>query len=211
MRTRSPTICRLMRFPRALTLGPQTLAAIALGFALAGCQPGSNAHPVPSVAQIGGDLKCASGDHGYEDQQAGWGFCYPATWKYNEKSQASQNPLGLDLTFDITNAPCATPPAGSSAAPVCSPNAGLFAFMIISTYERGDSGSLSSWATANLPKSETIGSTITWGNAVDAAKLSDGKRIALTPHHVVIMDLHSGLLDLETEMSSRLTTWKFSY
>jgi len=33
----------------------------------------------------------------------------------------------------------------------------------------------------------------------------------LTPHHVVILDLHSGLLDLETEMSARLNSWKFSF
>ena len=41
-------------------------------------------------------------------------------------------------------------------------------------------------------------------------KLTDGRRIALTPHHVVIMDLHSGPLNLEKEMSSRLSTWKFN-
>jgi hypothetical protein len=33
----------------------------------------------------------------------------------------------------------------------------------------------------------------------------------MTPHHVVIMDLHSGLLNLESEMSTRLNTWKFSF
>ena len=52
---------------------------------------------------------------------------------------------------------------------------------------------------------------ITWGNAVEAGQLADGRRVALTQHHVVILDLHSGLLDLETEMSSRLSTWKFSF
>ena len=42
---------------------------------------------------------------------------------------------------------------------------------------------------------------------------SRGRRIALTPHQVVIMDLRSGqgLLDLEAEMSKRLRTWKFVY
>jgi len=35
----------------------------------------------------------------------------------------------------------------------------------------------------------------------------------LTAHHVVILDLHSGQghLDLESQMSSRLNTWKFMY
>jgi hypothetical protein len=47
---------------------------------------------------------------------------------------------------------------------------------------------------------------------VEAAKLADGRRIALTQHHVVILDLsRNGLLDLEKQMSSRLNTWKFSY
>jgi hypothetical protein len=41
----------------------------------------------------------------------------------------------------------------------------------------------------------------------------DGKRIALTPHHVVILEMRSGLdlLDLETPMAARLSTWKFVY
>lgn len=200
-----------MQFPRILINPPRMLAALALAAALAGCQPSASPHPVPSVAQIGGDLKCAAGDHGYEDLQAGWGFCYPGTWRYTERSQASAAPPGLDLTFDITDAPCATPPPGVSAAPECSPNAGLFAFMIISTYERGGVGDLTSWAQANLPKTETLGDSIAWGNAQEAARLSDGRRIALTPHHVVILDLRPGLLDIEAEMSSRLDTWKFTY
>jgi len=200
-----------MQITRTLKIPPLLLAALAVAAVSAGCQPGSNARPVPSVAQIGGDLKCSAGDHGYEDQQAGWGFCYPGTWKYNERSQGSAVPPGLDLTFDITDAPCSTPPAGASSNPQCSPGAGVFAFMIISTYERGSSGSLAGWVQSNLANNDTLGDNITWGNAVEAAKLSDGRRIALTPHHVVILDLHSGLLDLESEMSSRLDTWKFSY
>lgn len=199
---------------RFLRLPPLVFAVIAVAVVAAGCQPGSNARPVPSVQQIGQDLKCAAGDHGYEDLQAGWGFCYPGTWKYTERSQSSEAPPGLDLTFDITDAPCSTPPAtasGASAVPDCSPNAGVFAFMIVSTYERGDATNLSAWIKKNLGANETVGSTISWGNSVEAARLSDGRRIALTPHHVVILDLHTGLLDLETEMSSRLDTWKFSY
>jgi len=193
-------------------------AAVAfMAMAIAACQPGTNTHPVPSVAQIGSDLNCPKGDHGFEDSQVGWGFCYPASWKYNERPQASTNPPGLDLTFDITDIPCASPPPGTaSARPICSPNAGLFAFMIISTYERGSSDSLASWLQANTasPSPSPLAlQPITWGNSTQAARLADGRRIALTQHHVVILDLRSGQghLDLETEMSARLGTWKFSY
>jgi hypothetical protein len=104
--------------------------------------------------------------------------------------------------------------------------------MIISTYERGASNGLAGWIAANLnppspspssspsnPPSPSPSSSpspaslesISWGNAVEAGRLPDGRRIALTPHHVVIMDLHSGLLDLESAMSARLGTWKFTY
>ena len=188
------------------------LAALVALVALAGCQPAQNTRPVPSVAQIGGDLKCPSGDHPFADSQAGWGFCYPGTWRYQERSQASQNPPGLDLTFDITDIPC-TNPTGASARPVCSPNAGLFAFMIISTYERGSASSLAGWQQANLASPPPTGESIVWGNALEAVKLADGRRMALTQHHVVILELHSGvgLLDLESQMSTRLNTWKFTY
>ena len=104
--------------------------------------------------------------------------------------------------------------------------------MIISTYERGNSTSLASWIQTNLnpqptpspsasPTSQPSPSpsppatlqSIQWGNATAAAVMADGKRIALTPHHVVILELRSGLdlLDLETPMSARLSTWKFDY
>lgn len=196
-----------------MTIPPKLVAAVVAVIVLAGCQTGADSHPVPSVAQIGGDLKCGSGDHSFGDGQAGWGFCYPGTWRYQLRSQGSQSPAPaeLDITFDITDIPCASPTPGGGA-PVCSPDAGLFAFMIVSTFERGDSASLAAWETANLtavPASQPI----RWGNSVEAARFADGRRIALTPHHVVILDLHSGQghLDLETEMSARLDTWKFSY
>ena len=108
--------------------------------------------------------------------------------------------------------------------------------MIISTYERGDSTSLASWVQTNLnphptpspsasptasptpqpspsPSPQATLQSIQWGNATEAAVMADGKRIALTPHHVVILELRSGLdlLDLETPMSARLSTWKFEY
>jgi hypothetical protein len=188
-------------------------AAVALLVVLAGCQPGTNARPVPSVAQIGSNLKCPGGDHGFEDIQAGWGFCYPGTWRYQEKAQSSQSPAPaeLDLTFNITD-------VGSS-------NSGLFAYMIISTYDRGSSSDLAGWELANLPSAPDQ-QTISWGNSAEAAKFADGRRIALTQHHVVILDLHSGQitgcttstgaptpchLDLEAQMGSRLDTWVFTY
>jgi hypothetical protein len=181
---------------------------------LAACQQAPINQPVPSVAQIGADLNCASGDHGFEDSAAGWGFCYPGTWKYIEKSQGYTQPIRLDLTFDITDVPCVpgTPIAGGTPLPVCSPNAGLFAFMIISTYERGSSPDLLSWMQSNLTPVPT-GQPIQWGNATEANRLSDGRRIALTQHQVVILDLRSGQgqLDLEGAMSVRLNTWKFTF
>jgi hypothetical protein len=203
--------------PTPLPSPVKTLAAVAALVALAGCQPGPNPRPVPSVAQIGSNLKCPTGDDGLSDLQAGWGFCHPGEWKYIEKSQGSQSPPGLELTFDITydpavRQPCpvATPPAPGSPRPPTSPCPGDFAFMIISTYERGTSSSLAGWIQANMPGTPEPQS-ISWGNAVEAVKLSDGRRIALTPHHVVILELHSGLLDLESAMAPRLNTWKFTF
>jgi hypothetical protein len=215
-----------------------TIAVLAL--ALVACSPGTNNHPVPSVAQIGSDLHCASGDHGFEDGQAGWGFCYPATWKYQERAQDTVSPPGgLELAFGITDIPCTSPPAGASVRPSCLPGAGLFAYMIVSTYFRGDSPNLAAWVQTNLnpqatptpTSSPSPGSTpspsplstptptpsptvlrpIQWGNATEAGVMADGRRIALTPSLVVILELRSGqgLLDLETPMSARLNTWKF--
>ncbi|HKW60596.1 MAG TPA: hypothetical protein VJR46_12660 [Candidatus Dormibacteraeota bacterium] len=188
-----------MRTPRLLP--PKFLVAV-LVLVLAGCQP-SNPHPVPSVPQIGADLKCASGDHGYSDP-LGWGFCYPATWRYIERSQHVDAPKGVDLTFDITclsECRMSTPSAG--------PANNLFGFMIVSTYERGGSFDLANWVSVNLKPVPQL-ETISWGNAVEAARLPDGRRIALTPHFVVVLDVRSGPLDVEGEMASRLDTWKFS-
>src|SRR2546428_13422893 len=113
-------------FPRKL------LVAIAILAAVVGCQP-SGPRPVPSVPQIGGNLKCAQGDHGYEDLQAGWAFCHPGSWKYIERSQAVQSPPGLDPTFYITHVPFTPPPSGP---PHGSPAARLFAGMILSPHHR---------------------------------------------------------------------------
>jgi hypothetical protein len=182
---------------------------------LSACQTGPVNQPVPSVSQIGGDLKCASGDRGYSDAVAAWGFCYPDTWKYYQRTQSSTNPTRLDLTFDITDAPCVpgTPVAGATPRPVCSPGAGKFGFMIISTFERGTSPDLVSWMQANLKPVPTVAQPISWGNATEAYQLTDKRRIALTAHHVVLLDLRTTFeqLDLEALMSSRLNTWVFSF
>jgi hypothetical protein len=189
--------------------------ALAVTAALTACQAGSSSHPVPSVSTVGSDLNCAHGDQGVEDLEAGWGFCVPDTWRYIERSQGSDSPPGLDLTFDVTDVPCtsAQPTAGGSTSPVCSPNAGLFAFMIISTYERGTASSLDAWEQANLNSAAVGSQSITWGNSLEAQQFADGRRIAFTPHHVVILALHSGVgnLNLEAEISKRLDTWKFTY
>jgi hypothetical protein len=194
---------------KTLTASPLVLLIVLL----AACEQGPLNHPVPSVIQIGADLNCATGDHGFEDVGTGWGFCYPGTWKYQERVQGT-TPTRLDITLSITDVPCVpgSPVAGETPRPICSPNAGLFAFMIISTYERGNATDLASWMKANLSP-VPVGQAILWGNANEADRLSDGRRIALTPSHVVILDMRSsfGQLDLEGLMSTRLNTWKFKF
>ena len=191
-----------------------TAAAVVILLAVcAGCQVGATPRSVPTVPQIGSDLKCATGDHGYTDQQLGWGFCYPSSWRYEEKVQATDVPSGVDLTFEITcltdcKPHCPTPASGTPAT--CPTETGLFGFMIISTDDRAGASDLGSWLTSRLPKAH-LGDRLDWGNAVEAGTLDDGRRVALTPHNVVILDVHASLLDLDAEMSSRLATWKFTY
>ena len=60
--------------------------------------------------------------------------------------------------------------------------------MIISTYERLDAKDLVTWMQTTLT-SVPGRQAILWGNAVEADQLSDGRRIALTPEHVVILEL----------------------
>jgi hypothetical protein len=100
--------------------------------------------------------------------------------------------------------------------------------MIVSTFDRGGVQNLAAWQRSNprfasAARLASVAETIKWGNAVEAAKLPDGRRIALTPLHVVILELRSGsgngcvtpqgspcYLDLEASMSPRLSTWKFT-
>ena len=197
---------------------------------LAACQLGSpNNRATPSVSQIGSDLKCHNGDHAFEDNVAGWGFCYPGTWKYNLHAQSFPDPPELDLVFDVTNVPCPIPSNQSPAAQCTAPDAGLFGLMIVYTYQRGNAATLSDWIQVNLmprlpspsgspspsttpsPSAAPAGDPITWGNAKEALHLTDGRRIALTTTHVVILELRSGAgnLDMEAAMAPRLGTWKF--
>jgi hypothetical protein len=198
------------------------LAIPLLPILLAACQLGTPVNrATPSVSQIGSDLKCHSGDHAFEDNVAGWGFCYPGTWKYNLRAQSQADPPELDLVFDITNVPCVIPSAakGESPRPVCSgADAGLFGLMIVTTYQRGGASSLSDWTHSNPRVASSArlsptssGEPISWGNAQEALKLGDGRRIALTKNHVVVLELRSGAgnLDLEGAMAQRLDTWKF--
>ena len=202
--------------PSPLPIPPKVLTAAMLALLLAlcvSCQAGSTPRSVPTVPQIGADLKCSSGDHGYSDEQLGWGFCYPSSWRYQEKVQATDSPTGVDLTFEITcltdcKPQCPTPASGQPAT--CAPEPGLFGFMIVSTYDRAGASDLNGWLATKLPR-VTRGDPIEWGNALEAAQLSDGRRVALTPHNVVVLDVHPSLLDLDGEMSSRLGTWKFTY
>jgi hypothetical protein len=179
-----------------------------LAVVLAACQVGpQDTRPVPSVRQIGSDLKCPKGDHGYEDP-AGWGFCYPGTWEYILKSQSTSTPIQeLDIVFDVTDLPCGTP-AGTSPAPVCASPV-TFGVIIVSTFARNNAPDLAAWIQANLNPAPAF-QPIDWGDALEAGQFTDGRRIALTPQQVVILALHPGNLDLEGAMSRRLSTWKFS-
>jgi hypothetical protein len=183
---------------------------------LAGACGGPTTRPIPSVGQIGSDLNCPSTDSGFEDGQAGWGFCYPVTWKYLERvaNPVDAGPTHLDILLSITDVPCVqgSPIADATPRPTCAPNAGLFGLMVISTYDRAGAANLTGWMQTNL-KPVPTGQPIQWGDATEAMQLTDGRRIALTPHHVVVMELRFNKdgLNLESLLSPRLNTWKFLY
>lgn len=171
----------------------------ALVLPLVGCQSGSpRAAGTPSPAL---SLRCASGDNGVQEAVLGWGFCYPAAWHAIERQQKTDSPKGVDATFDITDY--------QSGADL-----GKFGYMIISTDDRAGAPDLKTWVAANIGSGVQL-QTISWGNALEAAQETngDGRRFALTPHQVVVLELRSGAgnLDLETAMSARLDTWKFIY
>jgi hypothetical protein len=188
---------------------PIRLLALALALLPLACQQGTPASPAPrsSVPAAGAGLSCQGGDHGITEPQLGWGFCYPATWKFRERVQESDSPPGVDATFDVVVA--APTPAGEPL----SADQGKFAFMIVGTYERAGAASLSDWAQAHLVQPGQL-DPISWGNSDVAARVAGSRRLlAFTAHHVILLDIREGEgnLDLEAEMEKRLSSWKFDY
>ena len=162
------------------------------------CQVGPGG-PAPSlsppvVSSQGKGANCSDPDHGIFEAGLGWSFCYPGTWKFQERLQPTSAPRGVDATFDITN-----------AAPVGTPGSGDFGFMIISTDEIGGAADLRSWVTTNIGPGTLT--PIQWGDAREAVIDSAGRRFALTPHHVVEMDVRGDAIS--AEMVKRLPSWKF--
>ena len=150
--------------------------------------------PAASLPPGATGLKCAPADHGLNLQQLGWGFCYPADWKYIEREVGTTAPHGVDTTLDIVGA-----------------KDGLFGFMIIGSYDRGDSQSLKAWLADNEPD-DTDTTPIQWGNATEAVAVNGQlKRYALSPHRVYLMSIREGAgnLDLDCAMSQRLQYWVF--
>jgi hypothetical protein len=180
---------------------------------VAGCSVGGSAKPapVPTIRTEGQDVRCAGGDHGIDEVQFGWSWCYPATWKFQERlqptacnaqtdangltTQVCTLPHGVDSTFGIVN----NLPAGQAGS-------GDFGFLIVGTYEIGSATNLADWVTADIGPGLTL-TTISWGNSKEAVLDSQGRRFALTKSHVVEMDVRGDAIS--AEMAKRLDTWKF--
>ena len=180
---------------------PRLFFVLLVSLALTACA-GSQPQPAQQAA-ANPNQGCTGSDHGLSEQELGWQFCYPASWRFIEKLQGSDAPTGVDTTFDITD----TASGGGN---------GLFGFMIVGTYERGSQATLRQWLAANYAayRGSSKLETIQWGNALDAAvDPASGKRFALTEHHVVVLELKAGQgnLDLNTAMTGRLSSWKFAY
>ncbi len=142
----------------------------------------------------GAGTTCAVADHGLSEAAFGWSFCYPATWKFQERLQPTATPRGVDATFDITD-----------ASPQGTPGSGDFGFLIISTDQLAGAADLKTWVATYIgPVTLT---SITWGNSKEAAIDSNGHRFALTSHHVVEMDVRGDAIS--AEMAKRLVTWNF--
>ena len=167
--------------------------------------------PAPSIRTEGQDVKCPSGDHGIDEVQFGWSWCYPASWRFQERLQPTAcnqqtnpdgtvtdvcaKPKGVDATYDIVN----DLPAGQ-------PGSGDFGFLIVGTYELGGQATLADWMRENFPSTAAL-TPISWGNAKEAGIDAAGHRFALTPTHVVEMDVRGETIS--AEMAKRLDTWKF--
>ena len=171
--------------------------AVAVLMILVGCACNSAAaqpKPRASVEPVSQGLHCAAADHGLNVQQLGWGFCYPADWKYIQREVGTTSPQGVDTTLDII---------GSKD--------GLFGFMIIGSYNRGSSASLREWLGANAPD-DTDTQPIQWGNSKDAVAVNGQlKRYAMTAQRVYLMNIREGAgnLDLDHAMQERLGYWLF--
>jgi len=164
----------------------------------AGCSlPSSTPTPAPepSIKTEGQGVHCPDGDHGIDEVQFGWSWCYPATWKFQERLQPTTTPTGVDATFDIVN----DIPAGQ-------PGSGDFGFLIVGTYQIGTTADLDSWVAANIGPGQQL-TPITWGNARTAEIDGQGRRFALTATHVVEMDVRGAAIS--AEMAKRLDSWKF--
>jgi hypothetical protein len=173
------------------------LVAVLAILPLAGCSFSSTAKPgpAPTIRAEGQGIKCPGSDHGIEEVQFGWSWCYPSSWKFQERLQPTQQPKGVDATFDIVN-----------DLPQGQPGSGDFGFLIVGTYQVGTAADLPGWITANIGSDEQL-AAINWGNARDAEVDSQGRRFALTGSHVVEMDVRGTAI--AAEMAKRLATWKF--
>jgi hypothetical protein len=173
------------------------LVAVLAILPLAGCSllSGSNPRPAPTIRTEGQGVTCPGNDHGIEEVQFGWSWCYPSSWKFQERLQPTSSPSGVDATFDIVN-----------DLPKGAPGSGDYGFLIVGTYKVGTAGDLPAWITANIGDGGQL-TKITWGNARDAEQDSQGRRFALTASHVVEMDVRG--TSIAEEMGKRLATWKF--
>jgi hypothetical protein len=171
------------------------VAALAI-LPLAGCSlsPAKPA-PAPTIRTEGQSVKCPGTDHGIDEVQFGWSWCYPSSWKFQERLQPTSQPSGVDATFDIVN----DLPTGATGS-------GDFGFLIVGTYQIGTAATLPDWITANIGTGEGL-TPISWGNAKDAQQDALGRRFALTGSHVVEMDVRG--VAISAEMGKRLATWKF--
>ena len=95
--------------------------------------PKTSATP-PQINVRGAGTNCAVADHGLSEAAFGWSFCYPATWKFQERLQPTATPRGVDATFEITD-----------ASPQGTPGSGDFGFMIISTDQLAGAADLKTW------------------------------------------------------------------
>ncbi len=140
-------------------------------------------------------LHCQGGDHSLDVAQLGWGFCYPADWRFRERDVSTTTPAGVDTTLDIVG------------------DQGLCGFMSIGSYGRPGAATLPEWLAANEPDDQAA-TSIQWGNAVEAVQVTGQlKRYAMTKSRVYLLNEREGAgnLDLEAEMAKRLGNWYFSF